>query len=750
MRPAPPIAVWDRPEDVSTMHEVNFRPLQRKVDLHRRKLEDVKGTLDFRATEREVAYLTARSSQARRTRLRKQQAASEEVMRENLRMVERLGSIMKESAVRQQKLLTQPRALRRPQPLMSNLPSRRKAAQRIDEANAAMFGRLVQTTPRVVTCDELDCQYREHRAHVTLRQRTRHRGVVKPFDSPMPPPGMTSNGVASTKVYDAKVSPRSAMYTLPPAFDYAQRSRATGKVSKSRKVANCSSPQAEAAIVEGDDAEDEYSSEVEVPSSAVDTDAESEQPRETNAVDSILDAHTSEIHDHVDDAQFERPAETNVDDSPLETSSKREDAVVDSVSSSQPDIVASRPSFASEDREAPMVKCTEVVEEEQDSVHLDLATQREAASSTKSPRETSSELIDDKNLVSNASLITPSTDVQTGKRDETEHPMHKKSGDNATLAMQLACKAAEQLGAIQSQYEVEETTSVEPAGGERHSKTEIIIEDSMSMHETIDENEHASSPSRNDSVSLGQNICVVEPGVLREQVIEPSPESESQVPAFNDEPEGVADSAECMAIQDLNQEASSLAKATDEMKHAQEDGNEGAEKHAESNEMQSDVIHSSSRNVRDAEHEEETYSSDQEDDEASSGGYSGAEDNFASASEPDDNDELSSASEELDQDEDGKQGKPSTGEASQVPSRSRSGSERSSRVNSVRSELSHASRSDSRSRSRSRSPSSAAEAGAENGVEAVEPRVQNTSEPSADEVSCDAESSRRSNASSRK
>eukprot|EP00928_Gymnodinium_smaydae_P036227 TRINITY_DN25345_c0_g1_i1.p1 TRINITY_DN25345_c0_g1~~TRINITY_DN25345_c0_g1_i1.p1 ORF type:complete len:1096 (+),score=200.51 TRINITY_DN25345_c0_g1_i1:125-3412(+) len=199
-RPPLPIPAWNQTEDIATMDPLKFRVLHRRRHWHRQHLEEIRGCYDAEETEREVRDLHAKAANQRRTRLKHQREEGLELMRQNTRLVERLCSVMRESAARQKAILMpRPPAGAPMQRGTLNTVFRRKVARQIDKENQAMVGRLMCAAPQVETRTTLLERYKAHKGHVSRAQRIFRRGVDVQAGRPPPPLGSTMKGVLTPR-----------------------------------------------------------------------------------------------------------------------------------------------------------------------------------------------------------------------------------------------------------------------------------------------------------------------------------------------------------------------------------------------------------------------------------------------------------------------------------------------------------------------------------------------------------------------
>jgi len=171
-----PIPVWDRFEDVCSMDPLRFRAAHRDQLSHQQRLREVRGLYHSEDHFREAAETQKRESNMRSSRIRNQEESSIESRRENVRLVERLCSVLRESETRQKQLQSSPLV---PTEAVArgtlNISRRRNVAAQIDKENRRFLDRLIRAAPGIATRSQLASRYQMHQKLVAQHSRLRRR-----------------------------------------------------------------------------------------------------------------------------------------------------------------------------------------------------------------------------------------------------------------------------------------------------------------------------------------------------------------------------------------------------------------------------------------------------------------------------------------------------------------------------------------------------------------------------------------------
>ncbi|CAE7915291.1 unnamed protein product [Symbiodinium sp. KB8] len=181
------VPAWEDAQELVALDRLRFQHLHRVLYAHRQRVENANSYYDVFETERQTGVLLARSEAMRISRARRKEEETDSLNRDNQRLVERLGAVMRESEGRRRQILA-------PKPPSSapagslNLTLRRKAARQIDKDNKVLLDRLVRIGPTVSGRAELASRYEVYTTLVNRHSRLR-RTVSKAdvFRTPPPP-----------------------------------------------------------------------------------------------------------------------------------------------------------------------------------------------------------------------------------------------------------------------------------------------------------------------------------------------------------------------------------------------------------------------------------------------------------------------------------------------------------------------------------------------------------------------------------
>jgi len=173
-----PVPVWDQPEDVTLLTSLKFLDLRKRAYIHKKKLEEVHATLDVEQIQREVDALHAKAHDFRMTRIHKSEEAADALKRENLRMVSKLHTVIRDAEVRHKQLSTLSRPSTTSQASL-NSSVRKQRFKQISRENADLLDRLRKAGPTVATAEELSERYNVHTTLLARRTRFRRRNVAR-------------------------------------------------------------------------------------------------------------------------------------------------------------------------------------------------------------------------------------------------------------------------------------------------------------------------------------------------------------------------------------------------------------------------------------------------------------------------------------------------------------------------------------------------------------------------------------------
>jgi len=172
----------------------NFRNLHRAQYTHRQHVQTARPCLENDLLEEDYEEKQLRAANMRKTRQRNQKEAPLDLdrHRENVRLVERLCCVARESEKRQKQILSSsaplsartPRKAGNVQPIANaghvalgtgsmNIAFRRKVAKTIDSENQALLDRIVRVQPAVATRKDLAPEYSAHKQNVKILSRIR-------------------------------------------------------------------------------------------------------------------------------------------------------------------------------------------------------------------------------------------------------------------------------------------------------------------------------------------------------------------------------------------------------------------------------------------------------------------------------------------------------------------------------------------------------------------------------------------------
>mmetsp|Transcript_14692 Transcript_14692/g.33057 ORF Transcript_14692/g.33057 Transcript_14692/m.33057 type:complete len:467 (+) Transcript_14692:91-1491(+) len=217
------VPVWDQPEDVTLLTSLKLLALRKKACIHKKRLEEVQATLDIQQIEREVDALHAKAEDFRMTRVHKSDEAADKLRRDNLRMVSKLHTVVRDAEVRH-KQLSMPASTTTPRSSL-NSSVRKKRFKQISRENADILDRLRKAGPTVATADELSERYSVHTELLARRTRFRRRNVAR-----MLVPPMTKGRPEEARPQLGKphyMRPTGQVATLPPLQEEAQKPHAT-------------------------------------------------------------------------------------------------------------------------------------------------------------------------------------------------------------------------------------------------------------------------------------------------------------------------------------------------------------------------------------------------------------------------------------------------------------------------------------------------------------------------------------------
>lgn len=168
-----PLPSWQKAEDVSTMDAHRFALHQSRSAMHRRNVQNCKGTMDAQQCEREIAGLQLRADGMRKSRIRHKLEAARELKCENKRLGERITSILCDSEQRHKHIVSAPRTW----PGTSNVDWRRRVANQVDKDNKMMLNRLQNAGPVIESKGVLQEEYKVHQHRVLRLSRFKRRNV---------------------------------------------------------------------------------------------------------------------------------------------------------------------------------------------------------------------------------------------------------------------------------------------------------------------------------------------------------------------------------------------------------------------------------------------------------------------------------------------------------------------------------------------------------------------------------------------
>eukprot|EP00403_Amphidinium_massartii_P010920 CAMPEP_0178414302 /NCGR_PEP_ID=MMETSP0689_2-20121128/22967_1 /TAXON_ID=160604 /ORGANISM="Amphidinium massartii, Strain CS-259" /LENGTH=480 /DNA_ID=CAMNT_0020035589 /DNA_START=45 /DNA_END=1487 /DNA_ORIENTATION=- len=187
----PLVPVWDDCEDVALLSSLQFKALRKRFHLHKQRLDKVQSTLHVQRMVQEVDELHAKAQNFRLTRLRRSEEAADKLKRENMRMVGKLHTVIRDAEVRHKQLSTLSRPSTPSQGSL-NISVRKQRYDQIKRENAEMVDRLRTAGPAIATAHELADRYHAHRALLSRRKRFRRQNVVR---LGLPPPELQQEQV---------------------------------------------------------------------------------------------------------------------------------------------------------------------------------------------------------------------------------------------------------------------------------------------------------------------------------------------------------------------------------------------------------------------------------------------------------------------------------------------------------------------------------------------------------------------------
>jgi len=177
------LAAWERPQEITTCDLNALRSAHHNLNIHKMKVASARGRghLDMSRVEREAEVHRKRSESMRISRRKHREAALADTNNENVKLVERLVTVMKESEKRIRSMTT-PRepAPRHPEAGSMNIGYRRKVAQHIKCDNEKLFDRLTQVQGTLATKSQLAERYDLHKELVARTSRMRRRWDAEP------------------------------------------------------------------------------------------------------------------------------------------------------------------------------------------------------------------------------------------------------------------------------------------------------------------------------------------------------------------------------------------------------------------------------------------------------------------------------------------------------------------------------------------------------------------------------------------